>query len=125
MAVTDVNSNAWVLVLLLFGTVILIFTVLVGLGLFMRFGTHALEIEEVPEEDEAPEERRRPRPWWGNPLVWVGLGVVFLVLGIFVAPHFLGGTFIFLPFFWIGGGRRRYRVRRIRRGEDVDLRRSD
>ena len=47
------------------------------------------------------------RPWWGNPLVWVGVSAVFLMLGLFVAPHFLGGTVIFLPFLWIWGGRAR------------------
>jgi hypothetical protein len=119
VALTDVNSNAWVLVLLLFGSLFFILTVLVGFGLFMRFGAQALEIEEILVE-EGEEERRPPRPWWGNPVVWVGLGLVFLVLGLFVAPHFLGGTFIVLPFFWIGGGRRRYRVRRARR-DDVHL----
>jgi hypothetical protein len=41
------------------------------------------------------------RPWWGNPLIWLAVSAVFLVLGIFVAPHFLGGTVIFLPFLWI------------------------
>jgi len=41
------------------------------------------------------------RPWWGNPFVWLGTSAVFLLLGLFVAPHFLGGTVIFLPFLWI------------------------
>lgn len=121
MALSD--SNAWVLVLFLLAPLFFILTVVLGFGLFMRFGMQTLEMEEVPEEEG--EEERRTRPWWGNPMVWVAAGVVFLVLGLFVAPHFLGGTFIFLPFFWIGGGRRRYRVRRIGREENVDLRRSD
>jgi hypothetical protein len=53
-------------------------------------------------------DERDRRPWWGNPLVWLGLGAMFLVLGLVVAPHFLPFAVIFLPFVWIGGtGRRR------------------
>jgi NhaP-type Na+/H+ and K+/H+ antiporter len=49
------------------------------------------------------------RPWWGNPLLWLAVCAVFLVLGLVVAPHFLPGAVVFLPFVWIGGwgGRRR------------------
>ena len=59
--------------------------------------------------------RSRPqRPWWGNPMLWLAVSAVFLLLGLFVAPHFLGGTVIFLPFLWIwrpgGGGARRGRT---------------
>ena len=58
-------------------------------------------------------ERERPespgRPWWGNPLVWLAVAAVFLLLGVFVAPHYLGGTVILLPFLWIWRPRgRRY-----------------
>jgi hypothetical protein len=59
--------------------------------------------------DEPP-----PRPWWGNPLLWLGISAILLLLGIFVLPHFLPGVFIVLPFMWIGGGRRR-EARRPRR----------
>jgi hypothetical protein len=41
------------------------------------------------------------RPWWGNPLIWLAAAAIFLILGLFVAPHFLGGIVIFLPFLWI------------------------
>ena len=41
------------------------------------------------------------RPWWASPLLWVGIAVVFLLLGIFVTPRLFGGTIMFLPFFWI------------------------
>lgn len=47
-----------------------------------------------------------PRPWWGSPVVWIAAGAAFLLLGLFVVPHFLGGIVLFLPFFWVGGGRR-------------------
>jgi len=33
--------------------------------------------------------------------VWLAVCAVFLLLGLFVAPHFLGGTVIFLPFLWL------------------------
>lgn len=47
------------------------------------------------------------RPWWGNPLLWVGVSAVFVLLGLFVAPKLFGFAFLFLPFIWIrrwGGG---------------------
>jgi hypothetical protein len=41
------------------------------------------------------------RPWWGNPLVWVGVSAAFVVLGLLVAPKLFGFAFLFLPFIWI------------------------
>ncbi len=65
-----------------------------------------------PLEEEADEEVVTfERPWWGNPFVWLAIAVVMLVLGLFVFPHLLGFTFLFLPFIWIGGFRRRRRPR--------------
>jgi hypothetical protein len=46
------------------------------------------------------------RPWWQHSSVWIGASAVFALLGVFVAPKLLGFTFIFLPFLWVGGGRR-------------------
>lgn len=46
------------------------------------------------------------RPWWGNPLVWLGIAAVFVLLGLFVFPKLFGGVFLFLPFFWLRGWRR-------------------
>jgi hypothetical protein len=43
------------------------------------------------------------RPWWTRPLIWISVSVGFLLLGLFVAPHFLPGVVIFLPFVWIRG----------------------
>jgi hypothetical protein len=63
----------------------------------------------TPLRDPRPE----PRPWWGNPWLWVGVSAVFLVLGLYVWPGLFGGTFLFLPFVWL---------RRPGRGEDVDPR---
>jgi hypothetical protein len=37
------------------------------------------------------------------------VSAVSLVLGVLVAPHFLPGVFIFLPFIWIGRGSGRAR----------------
>ena len=47
------------------------------------------------------------RPWWQRSSVWIGVSIVFVLLGVFVAPRLLGFTFVFLPFLWVGGGRRR------------------
>jgi hypothetical protein len=46
------------------------------------------------------------RPWWGNPLVWIGVCVVSLALGALVWPGLFGVTFILLPFVWIRRPRR-------------------
>jgi membrane glycosyltransferase len=46
------------------------------------------------------------RPWWQHSSVWLGVSAVFVLLGLFVAPKLLGFTFVFLPFLWMGGGRR-------------------
>lgn len=43
----------------------------------------------------------RSRPWWGNPLLWLGVSAVSVLVGLFVLPQFFGGTFLFLPFVWI------------------------
>ncbi len=48
----------------------------------------------------------RPRPWWGNPLVWLGVAAAFVVVGLVIAPRVFGFSFLFLPFIWVGGRRR-------------------
>jgi hypothetical protein len=52
------------------------------------------------------------RPWWGNPAVWAGAIVSFVLLGAFVFPRLLGLTFLFLPFVWMRGSGRRPPTRR-------------
>ena len=47
------------------------------------------------------------RPWLGRPHAWLVFGVVFLILGLLVAPKLFGGVFLFFPLFWFGGPRRR------------------
>jgi hypothetical protein len=42
------------------------------------------------------------RPWWGNPLVWLGVGLVSVLLGVFVWPWLFGFTFVAVPFVWWG-----------------------
>jgi hypothetical protein len=59
-----------------------------------------------PETEEALE-----RPWWGNPLIWLAISAVFLLLGLFVFPHFFGGIFLVFPFLWISPRRSRRRRR--------------
>lgn len=121
----DLPSVGALLVFLLIPLLFIVVAML-GFGIFLRtMGGRAIEFEEV--EEATGEWERVPRPWWGNPLVWLGISAVLLLLGLFVAPQFLGGTFVFLPFFWIGG-RRRVRPPRYsrwadrRKGErDVDL----
>jgi len=63
----------------------------------------------TPLRDPKP----RSRPWWGNPWLWLAVGAVFVLLGIYVWPGLFGGTFFFLPFIWVW---------RPRRGRDVDPR---
>jgi hypothetical protein len=49
------------------------------------------------------------RPWWGRPGVWIGLSMVFVLVGVFAFPRLLGFTFLFFPFFVmrsVGRGRR-------------------
>ncbi len=53
------------------------------------------------------EEHRSERPWWGSPWTWLPVIVVLLVLGVFVAPRYLGGVVILLPFVWLVGPRSR------------------
>ncbi len=49
----------------------------------------------------------RPRPWWGSPLVWLGVAAVSILVGLVIAPRVFGFTFLFLPFVWIGRTGRR------------------
>ena len=46
------------------------------------------------------------RPWWANPLLWLTVCVVFVLLGVFVWPGLFGGMFLFLPFVWVWRPRR-------------------
>lgn len=52
------------------------------------------------------------RPQWGRPAVRIGLILVFVLVGLLVAPRLLGFIFLFLPFVWS----RRAGLRRHRRG---------
>lgn len=99
--VVEIDTRTLVLLLVLPAAVLLVVTA--GFMLFVRRIAAPVAADE-PEfvSDEPPE-----RPWWGNPLVWVAVSAVLLILGLFVLPQFLPGVFIFLPFMWIGGGRRR------------------
>jgi multisubunit Na+/H+ antiporter MnhB subunit len=52
-------------------------------------------------------ELRPHRAWWQIPAVWMGAGVVVTLVGVFVLPRLFGFAFLFLPFVWLGGFRRR------------------
>ena len=55
----------------------------------------------VGHDDELESEEPPRRQWWGNPLVWLAVAAIFVLLGVFVAPGLFGGVFIFIPFMWI------------------------
>lgn len=66
---------------------------------------HGEASDGLPEPGGPWTAPRPVRPWWGHPLLWLAIGAVFLLLGLFVAPHFLPGVVLFLPFIWVGGWR--------------------
>jgi hypothetical protein len=68
-----------------------------------------MERAERWEEGDEEEGVVFERPWWGNPGVWLLVSAVFVALGLFVFPQLFGFAFLFLPFIWIGGVRRRRR----------------
>lgn len=88
-----------------------------GLGFLLVFRQRAAAMDEalrrrarLAEPDLATPLRDRPqtpRPWWGNPWLWLVVCAGFLVLGLFVWPGLFGGTFLFLPFIWVWRPRQR------------------
>ena len=46
------------------------------------------------------------RAWWQNPLLWLSIGVVFVIAGTFAWPGLFVGTFLVLPFVWVWRPRR-------------------
>jgi hypothetical protein len=93
-----------------------------GIGFLVVFGERAARDEaarrrgRLAEPDLATPLRDPeppPRPWWGNPWLWLLVSAVFVVLGIYLWPGLFGGTFIFLPFIWVW---------RPRRGREIDPR---
>lgn len=61
-------------------------------------GARLVEPDIVTPPRDAPS---LPRPWWGRPLLWIGVSAVFVVLGVVVWPGLLGGIFLFVPFVWL------------------------
>jgi hypothetical protein len=94
-----VDGNTLVLILIPFA--FLAGGIAVFLAMSARHGMRALE--------EGMEPERLVRPWWGNPLLWVGACAGLAFLGLVVAPKLFGVVFLLLPFIWVGGVRRRER----------------
>jgi hypothetical protein len=100
-----VRDDAWIYAVLPFVTMAAL-----GAGLFVLFrqrsaarrnGRPGVTVEPGLAAPPRDRHARPPRPWWGSPLLWLGLCLVFLVLGWAVWPGLFGGVFIFLPFVWV------------------------
>ena len=87
--------------LLLLGPTALFFVLALAVVLFLGRRRGLMTTMET-DGPEAP-----ARPWWGSPVLWLGVCAVLALLGLFVAPHLFGGVFLFLPFLWIVRPRRR------------------
>lgn len=88
---------------------IAIFVVLMALALFgLARGFRVVEGRWGPWPGE--------RPWWGRPWTWVMIWALLVTLGVFVAPRYLGGIVILLPFVWMWRPRWRRWPRSPRRG---------
>lgn len=40
------------------------------------------------------------RAWWQNPLLWLSVGVVFVIAGVFASVWFFVGTIAVMPLVW-------------------------
>lgn len=58
--------------------------------------------DEPEAARERADERVPHRGWWTSTAVWIVIAAGSLALGLWVAPYFLGGPFLFLPFVWRG-----------------------
>jgi len=99
-----VGNDGWIYAVLPFVTMLAL-----GAGLYVVFRQRnaarrnaiGAQLAEpglaTPPRDRPP---RSARPWWGNPLLWIGVCLVFLALG-FVWHGLFGGVFLFLPFVWV------------------------
>jgi len=94
-----VNGNTLLLILIPFA--FLAGGIAVFLATSARHGINPLE--------EGIESKRLVRPWWGNPLLWVGACAGLAFLGLVIAPRLFGVAFLLLPFIWVSGVRRRER----------------
>ena len=66
----------------------------------------------IQNEDPRPAEAgqaKEPqgRPWQARPSSWLLITALFLFIGLFVTPKIFGGVFLFFPFLWMRGPRRR------------------
>ena len=99
------GNDGWIYAVLPFVTMVVL-----GAGLYVVFRQRTAARRNrvaggLAEPALASPPRDRPgrpsRPWWGNPLLWVGLCVASVILGLLVWPGLFGGVFVFLPFVWV------------------------
>jgi Na+/proline symporter len=87
------------------GALVLVLLIIVAFAIFSLFFVGAARTALWGSPDDAPDDDvpgPPRRPWWGNPLIWIGVSAVFILLGIFVAPHFFPAVIFFIPLVWIG-----------------------
>jgi hypothetical protein len=84
-----------------------------GLGFLVVFRQRAAARRALTSATTAAPTAHRhepDRPWWGNPLLWLGVCTVSIVLGLVVWPGLFGGVVLVLPFVWVGRPRREPRM---------------
>lgn len=86
------------------GTLLLI---LVPFAVLVTVTAAVLAVRELPRPAAGEARDGSWRPRVTTPPVWIGVTVVLLLLGLFVAPRLLGFTFLLLPFLWLRGPRQR------------------
>src|SRR5436305_14964067 len=88
-------DNAWVYAILPFITVVLLTAGFVvayrqrSAGRWAALAAH-------------PQRRLAPRPWWSSPWLWLGVGVVSMVLAVCGWAWLFGFTFVAIPRAGIG-----------------------
>ncbi len=90
-------DNAWIYAVLPFVTMVVL-----AFGLYVVFRQRHLARQARSASEPPPP----PRPWWANPVLWIGVCLVSIVLGVLWWPGLFGITLILIPFVWIRRPRR-------------------